>query len=143
MSKDRLAVYSGECFQGVIGYPTTMVNAKGERLYIGDIVMVYHKMYPNLKFHPTASGHFTCVVDNRYKTYTDGKIENQDGSCFVMGIANVCEDCNLNNDEWSVITVKSYKDVIEGEHWKAFGFNYRKATDIEIELAKDTNEGGE
>lgn len=121
----KLGVYSGECFHGVVGTPTGLVDFKGDEMYVGDIVLLYHNDHPNTELHHSSADHLTCVVDGRYNTYSDGHIQQVDGTFFVMGIKNVCDHCELNGEKWSVTVIKSHKDVVCGEHWDAFGFNYR------------------
>ena len=54
---------------------------------------------------------------------------------FVMGLAGCVPVKEPEDDEtvltsdtsslvWHLVRVKSFRDVIEGEHWKGFGFRY-------------------
>ncbi len=40
-----------------------------------------------------------------------------------MGIKNV-DFMGADSEKWIVKKVKSFEDVIAGEHWKDFGFSY-------------------
>lgn len=122
----KLGIYSGKCFQGIVGTPANLKDAGGERLYVGDIVLIHHDDYPRSGLPFATCDHLTAVVDGRYTTYSDGKIVKHDGTMFVMGIKDICDSCKLNSDKWFVTLVKSHKHVIDGEHWEAYGFNYKK-----------------
>ena len=47
-----------------------------------------------------------------------------------MGI----KDVDLSTEDWRVEIVKKYTDVIDGEHWKEFGFNYK---DVELKIKEE------
>ena len=123
----KLGVYSGNCYRGECGKPTGMTDCKGAELFVGDIVSVFHESHPHPEFPLNLCDHFTVVVEDGYTTYSDGEIKKENGlGFFVMGIKNVCNSCTTKDDNWSVFKMKGYEDVIDGEHWKAYGFNYKK-----------------
>ena len=125
-----MKVYSGKCYKGECGTPTAMTDVMGKPLRVGDIVLSFHEYHPSKEgFPPTACDHLTVVVDGRFVSYSDGSIESVDGSCFVMGLKGVCEDCVPDSDKWSVMLLKPWEDVVDGEHWAAFGFNYKEAAE--------------
>lgn len=68
----------------------------------------------------------SVVVSDMYESYADGthSVVNQPGVCFVMGIRNI-DFMGEDSENWMVKKVKSHKDVIDGEHWTAYGFNYK------------------
>ena len=102
-----MKVYSGKCEHGVCGRPTNLTDAVGKELFIGDIVVVTSR---DGVIHS-----LTVVMDARPFDNTE--------SPFIMGIASV----DIAKDEsWRVDKVKGWEDVIDGENWKDFGFNYRQ-----------------
>lgn len=105
-------VYSGSCRLCQCGELTDLIDSKDEKLYTGDIVIVYQDGY--------IVNHLSVVVRNQYPSYSDGSFKLIDKKgYFIMGIKDTF-------DSWLVIKVKNYRDVINGEHWAAFGFNYRE-----------------
>jgi hypothetical protein len=117
-------VYSGNCRFCECGLKTTLIDIGGHDLRTGDIVTHY-------SIHDDGSFEYmhglSVVVCNQWQSYSDGthKIikEYQDNlvdDAFIMGIKNV-----ILGEQWQAQIVKRYEDVIDGEHWKDFGFNYR------------------
>ena len=109
-------VYSGNCRLCDVGRSTPIFDASGHRLFTGDIVLVFTKEYT-----PES---LTVIVSDQYQSYSDGTHVAKEGdlSFFAMGIKSV----TLGEDgEWNVLRVKEQADVIPGERWKAYGFNYR------------------
>lgn len=108
-------VYSGKCRLGKVGDETPFTDVHGNKLVVGDIVVIYTEDY--------TPENLTVVVSDEFVSFSDGTHKIKDGPIipFVMGIAGV--DLNSPN-EWRVLRVKSAADVIDGEHWKAYGFNY-------------------
>jgi len=105
-------VYSGNCLNGKCGTKTPIIDSCDSELFVGDIVIITKIG----SYHPS----LTVIVNGRYTTYSDGTIKDKGvDDFFIMGIKNA----NLN--EWIIKKAKSYKDVIDGENWKAFGFNYK------------------
>jgi hypothetical protein len=91
-------VYSGKCRICDCGIPTGKVDQTGKSLFTGDIAISFAKDEGGF----CGLGSLTVVVLDQYQTYTDG-----------------------DSDEWGILKVKSYKDVIEHESWKEYGFNYK------------------
>lgn len=120
--KKKLGVYSGECLQGVLGDPTDLKLITGEPLYVGDIVIT--SVIDELG--ACTNNGLTAVVSDEFTTYSNGTIERkkEEPKYFIMGIKNV-DFMGKNKEEWGITRVKSYKDVIEGENWKDYGFNYK------------------
>ncbi len=125
-------IYSGECLQCECGINTPFKDIDGKELYTGDIVINYTIDKEGLL--ECIPDNLTAVVMNKYTTYADGKIELKDESAkpFIMGIAS-CEPVFIgpetqfksDGNTWVVKKVKDYRDVISGEKWTAFGFNYK------------------
>ena len=109
-------VYSGEYRKCEVGLETKFVDWNGEHLRTGDIVCLLHDGVWN-------SG-LTVVVADQWKSYSDGThvIKEGDLEFFIMGIKDV-----VLGDSWNAVLVKRFEDVIEGEHWSDFGFNYKSS----------------
>lgn len=119
-----MKVYSGECCKCDIGIPVNAEDVSGKALYTGDIVLIYHGECIGTYIEEwVPSGGLTCVIGNQYQSYSDGTVEHitDDFEPFVMGI----KSWGFNHPRWQIHKVKSYEDVVEGEHWKEFGFSYR------------------
>lgn len=128
-----MKIYSGKCLYCECGERTPFVDMSEERLYTGDIVIMFVEDEHGMTHPPDG---LSAIVSNKYTTYTDGKIElNETGSQpFVMGIANcVMEKTDGaetvfrsgENRVWRVMRVKSWRDVVSGENWTEWGFNYK------------------
>jgi hypothetical protein len=59
-------------------------------------------------------------------SYSNGtyKVNDIPEEFFVMGIKEV--NFMEKDSGWYIERVKSYKDVIDREHWKDYGFNYKE-----------------
>jgi hypothetical protein len=104
-----LAVYSGQCRMCMVGKPAPFKDLTGKPLATGDIVV----MWP----------------DGGYLDFTMSVVVEEKDDFFVMGIRSVPLDLDDDGNPtsyWRVQKVKDHSDVIPGEHWKAFGFNYRE-----------------
>ena len=121
-----LSVFSGDCLKAVCGISTGYKDMNGEPLHTGDIVQVYTELY--------GPDSLTVVVGDAWTTYSNGVIECKDGPVhyFVMGIKDVPLEYP---GEWRVRKVKGFEDVVCGEHWRAYGFNYRATPDSVLEAA--------
>jgi hypothetical protein len=107
-------VYSGECRKCETGLATNKKDIVDKELFTGDIVITFTKDYvPN---------GLTVVVCDQWRSFQNGNHELLSGSAeyYVMGIKGV----EWEDDEWVVRKVKDHTEVIDGEHWKDFGFNY-------------------
>ena len=115
-------IYSGDCRLGKCGDKTNMVDIYGKKLFVGDIVVTY----TTNKFGVCSLSGITAVVSDRYTTYSDGTHVENNGviNTFIMGIQSV--DFMRNEFGWSVQKVKDWSDIVDGEHWGDFGFNYRE-----------------
>jgi hypothetical protein len=135
---DVLKVFSGKCCLCDVGVDTGATDASGQHIHTGDIVMVYHGDYVGTDLESwNPCGGLTAVVSDQYQSYADGKIEETgNNNPFVMGI----RDCGFNDPKWQIRIVKKYFDVIDGEHWKAYGFNYRKVSSPQPSMTEQTNE---
>jgi hypothetical protein len=119
-----LVIKSGKCVMGSVGDPTTIKDARGLSLFVGDIVATYTVDH----LGQSCLHGLTAVVDGGLVTYTNGKTVNKipDEPPFVMGTKSIdfCTD-----DEWFCLRLKSHKDVIPGEHWPEYGFSYEEVHD--------------
>jgi hypothetical protein len=109
---------------GKVGTPVGAKSFEGADLHVGDIVLIYSAMYLGTDIEQWYQQGITAIVSKQFESFTDGSIKLTDGHTkgFVMGIAS----CGFNSPDWRIEVVKSHVDVIEGEHWPAYGFNYRK-----------------
>lgn len=107
-------VFSGDYQKCKVGMHSGIVDMRGEDLYTGDIVLVFTD-------DCLPSG-LRVVVADQYTTYSNNKVrENSDFGFYIMGIKGV----DLSEGKWHVLKVKEYQDVVVGEKWKDFKFNYR------------------
>ena len=126
-----LQVFSGKSCLCDVGIEWNGYDRWGSKLQLhtGDIVLLYNVRYAGTDFEEHIFQGMTAVVANQYTSYTDGEVVvNKDPlQVFVMGI----KDVGLSTEDWRVEIVKKYTDVIDGEHWKEFGFNYK---DVELKV---------
>lgn len=122
-------VYSGEVRSGLCGTPTGFKDMYDKPLSVGDIVVnftIANGVFESL-------GGMTVVVSDKYKSYTDGTHTEKDGQeeFYVMGIKTAwpatddAEELDWRKKRWAVLKVKDHADVVDGEHWRDFGFNYK------------------
>lgn len=114
---NQMYLYSGKCRLGTVGQPTPFKDALGNELFVGDIVIVYTDDY--------GPESLTAVVSDEFTSYSDGEHRVKEGPIkpFVMGIKSV--DL-AEPGTWKVRRVKKHQDVVDGEHWTAYGFSYHK-----------------
>lgn len=125
-------MFSGDCIKGICGEAVGFCDMAGEPLHVGDIVQTFvvkERKGDGCEWLDMMGDKLTVVVSDEWSTYSDGRhLRNKDGrGYFVMGIASVPMD---DPGHWRVRLVKSHRDVIEGERWPAYGFNYRAAPDL-------------
>lgn len=120
-----LFVFLGKCLQVVCGIFIGYKDMNGELLYMGDIVQVYIEFY--------GFDNLIVVVGDEWMIYSNGVIECKDGLVyyFVMGIKGVLLE---EIGEWWVRKVKGFEDVIFGEYWCVYGFNYQVILDFVLEV---------
>ena len=105
-------IYSGECEHGECGMVTTMKDSEGTALFVGDIIAIASKDI----FGINCFYGLSVVVDDR--PFLVGRAGYK--KPFIMGLFSVDFD-----DNWYIKKVKHWKDCVNGEHWKDYGFNYR------------------
>jgi len=120
-------VYSGKCRFCEIGIKTTLKDDCDNILRTGDIVMSYSVTED---FGAVSFDGLTVVVADHFENIVGREpIEKADkGEPFIMGIKSSKIDKKIEkypNEVWRVKRLKKYEDVIDGEHWTAFGFNYK------------------
>jgi len=123
---DLLYVYSGRCRQCEVGLPTGLKDDAGNRLRTGDIVMSYTVD----SFGVANFDGLTVVIADQWQTYSDGShvLQEDKATPFVMGIKNVDLELETGvypDHVWRVRRLKAYEDVVDGEHWKDFGFSFK------------------
>ena len=119
-----LKVHSGECCLCDVGIPTGFQDQGGKPLHTGDIVLVYHVQHPGTDNEYWAdTGNLSAVVSDQYQSFSGGNVQvnNRNPEPFVMGI----KSAGFNDPEWAIVRLKAFSDVVDGEHWTAYGFNYR------------------
>lgn len=114
-------IMSGNCRMGDVGEPTPLKDCMDKNLFVGDIVIV--SIIDQFGINSNAG--LSVVCSDKYISYIDGthEIKTDEITYFIMGIKNV-DFMNVNNKTWLVKRIKSFEDVIVGEHWKDYGFNY-------------------
>ena len=112
-------VYSGDCKLGKIGEPTALKDFTGKDLFVGDIVITSVID----EWGICTNNGLTVVVSDEYNNKLVSE-ENWGSGHFVMGIKTV-DFMGKDSQKWIVAKVKSFEDVVVGEHWKDYGFNYR------------------
>lgn len=119
-----MRIYSGTSCMCDTGIPTGEIDIHGNDLFSGDIVQLWHGNYlgTDLEEWMPSSG-LTAIVGNQYQSYTNGEVVLLTDSprLFTMGIG----DTGIQNEEWKVSLVKSHKEIINGERFLSFGFNFR------------------
>jgi hypothetical protein len=121
-------IYSGNCRFCETGIDSGFKDLYGKKLYTGDIVILLDNNY-----FPTS---LTIIVRNDYHSYSNGVYvkKSELEECFVMGIKS-CAPENIENEGtsfssgtiiWKVKKVKSFEDIVSGEKWKDYGFNYKE-----------------
>lgn len=111
---DKLSLYSGECHMGDCGDRAHFNDWRGKPLHVGDIVMV---------FTVRQSGNDFDYLPN----YPTAIVQDDDG-IWVMGLKGISlRDPDFDGNRWRVMKIKGYEEVISGERWEAYGFNYRTA----------------
>lgn len=107
----NLEIFSGKVRLCEVGLETKFRDVDGKKLFTGDVVVIY-----------TDNGALEATNN------LSAVVAHEDGTPFVMGIANV----NLLDEPgyWRVLRIKSHEDVIAGEHWSAWGFSYREKESV-------------
>jgi hypothetical protein len=119
-----MRIYSGTCCMCDVGIPTGEFDMKGRELFTGDIVQLWHGDYIGTDFEEwMPSDGLTAIVSNQYQSYTDGTVVLIDSEAkpFTMGIFSI----GVSGEDWRVSLVKSHTDIVVGERFAAYGFNYR------------------
>jgi len=119
-----MKIYSGKCCMCDVGISTNEKDMHGNELFSGDIVQLWHGNYIGTdgeEWMPSSG--LTAIVGKQYQSFSDGTIEvlEDNPRLFTMGIA----DCGVQGHEWKVSLVKGHKDIIIGERFESFGFNYK------------------
>lgn len=119
-----MKIYSGDCCMCDVGIPTKEKDMHGNELYSGDIVQLWHGNFLDTEIEEwLPSSGITAIVGKQYQSFTDGTVEliADTPKLFTMGIST----CGVQNHEWKVALIKSHEDIIMGERFASFGFNFR------------------
>lgn len=117
-----LKIFSGICCLCDIGEPTGRFDSFGREIHTGDVVLLNHILYRDTDCETLDCRGLTAVVRQQYQSFSDGSVKLvDDKNYFVMGI----KSCGFDDPDWQFYIVKKYSNVIEGEHWKDYGFNYQ------------------
>jgi hypothetical protein len=132
---DPMFVYSGQCRFCKVGLPSPFVDLKGRRLFTGDIVTHYAEDEKGCPSRGLES--LTVIVQDDFENVhgREPQFVGASRPAFVMGLAGCVPVKEPEDDEtvlvsdtstvrWHLVRAKSFQDVIEGEHWKDFGFRY-------------------
>lgn len=133
MDNADMQIYSGSCCKCDIGIPTKETDWNGNELFSGDIVQLWHGNYIGTDCEEwLPSSGLTAIVGQQYQSYSDDsvKLVNNTPRLFTMGISNT----GVQGGDWKVTLVKSHKDVVEGERFPSFGFNFKRPTDAIKEI---------
>ena len=118
-----MLVYSGKCRLCETGKAVGFRDMEGKELSTGDIVAIWSERGP--------SPVLTVVVSDQFESFSDGSHEeNESPEYFVMGLKSV----NLADEPgyWRVFKLKDHADVIDGEHWSAWGFSFKSSEAAEL-----------
>jgi hypothetical protein len=128
LMEDKMFIYSGNCRLCKTGLPSNLIDDAGIELKTGDIVIIYTiaKNTGVVGLHG-----LSVVVANHYDNFQGLQpvecIEENKSDVFVMGV-KTCDiqepEDNYPKEVWRVRRVKLWSDVIDGEKWVDFGFNY-------------------
>lgn len=102
-----MRIYSGKVYLCDTGEETNLKDHNDKPFFTGDIVLV------------------RCSKSD-YLSQDLSVVVKDGDDFFVMGLRNICVADPENFDGWEILRVKSHKDVIDGEHWKAYGFSFRR-----------------
>jgi hypothetical protein len=110
-------------YHGAIGTPSNMCDSNGNPLFIGDIVTMFHKDYPDKSIG------FVCEENHKYAHWTNTEYQ------YVFGIASIwnsetfkqvtatiyddtiLEEIDNISQGWIVKKVKDFAELVVGEHW--------------------------
>ena len=114
-------VLSGNCRIGDVGEETPLKDFTGKDLFVGDIVI----LSTIDKYGICDNCGLSVVCSDKWTSYVNGTHVAKKGEIthFIMGIKNV-DFMGSDSEKWIVKRVKSFEDVIAGEKWKDYGFNY-------------------
>ncbi len=120
-NKKPTFVLSGKCRIGDIGEPTPLKDISNNDLFVGDIVITSVID----EFGICNNCGLSVVCSDKWTSYSNGEHIAKEGDIeyFVMGIKNI-DFMGRDSNKWMVQRVKSFNDVIVGEHWEDYGFSY-------------------
>jgi hypothetical protein len=115
-------IYSGTCKLCECGRDASITDIDGLKLFTGDIIVIYTVDENGILGY---IGGLTAIVSNDFKNYL-GKVPyfSELAYPFVMGLKSIV--FSEEWESWAIKRVKSYLDVMPGEKWVEYGFNYRE-----------------
>lgn len=117
-------VLSGAVRRGDVGEPTPLIDMTGDKLFVGDIVVSASIDSLGVSYIHGLS----VVCSDRWTSYSSGShVPKDEYSHFIMGLKNI--DFTKHNERWFIKRVKSFADVLPGERWPDYGFNYSLSVD--------------
>lgn len=125
MDKPIIKVWSGNCCLCDVGIPVNAKSTWGDpiELHTGDIIILWRGDYLGTDLEQwMPCSDLTVVVADQYQSFSDGSISilSKNPEPFPMGI----KKCGFDSPEWKIQVVKKYSDVVDGEHWPAYGFSF-------------------
>jgi len=125
MDNKQMYVYCGECRQGTVGMQTDLVDVNGDPLYVGDMIVPCSIVNGDL----ASTLILTAVVSDEFHTFvtTGGKEHRRKKGkikFYIMGL----EHASFNEKDkngWRILRFKKHHEVVDGEKWRQFGFNYK------------------
>lgn len=135
-------IYSGQVRECEVGLPTPFVDAREQPVFTGDIVAMYWEDSDGV-WKTDIIDHFTVALASNFHCYVGQRPVRKDEpeTPFIMGYKSMIPRKEPESEETAlvdkrgggmpdgichIVKVKSFEDVVSGEHWKEFGFNYRE-----------------
>lgn len=117
-----MKIYSGKYCFCETGIETGETDMHGNELFTGDIVQLWHGNYvgTDLEEWFPESG-LTAIVAEGHEGGWDDKPLSEIGAPYTMGI----KQSGVQGQLWKVSLVKSHRDIITGERFPSFGFNFK------------------
>lgn len=121
MGERTLMVHSGECCLCQVGLETGATDFKGREVHTGDIVSLY-RIEDGEDGQIELVTPLTVVIADQFQSFSNGAVRlvERPMQFFAMGI----KSAGLSSPDWQVAIAKKYHDVVDGEHWPAWGFSY-------------------
>lgn len=131
-------IYTGQVKNCLTGLPTSFTDIHSKPVLTGDILVLFPESLNGSWGFPLDG--LTVALAHDFECY-QGKApleKSEKETPFIMGyrgcvpeVLSESEETILVDPEYSlsrfhIEVVKSYRDVISGEHWTDFGFRYEE-----------------